>query len=233
MKNSSTRAMVIIFTAVIGITTFFLVFGYYNQLKLYEDAAYNKLNGIAITVALSIDGDAHESLLDTYTTNGDLVTREQDSTYSKMYHYFKNIEVDAHLNSAIYTLFKENTSNDIIKFYYGVNSSDDMPDKTFREAYKLLPHLLISNYTTGASIPAYETKNGCWISVFHPFKNSKGEVVGLVKVDENFNTAISRINQQVLWSVCVSAFFISILASFLIRSARRTLIKEKELTIKQ
>ena len=79
--------MILIFTTIIGITAFFLVFGYYNQLKLYKDAVYNKLEGIAITASLSIDGDAHQLLLDNYTKKGDLVTREQDTLYSQLYHH--------------------------------------------------------------------------------------------------------------------------------------------------
>ncbi|MBT6030666.1 MAG: hypothetical protein HOH13_10190, partial [Crocinitomicaceae bacterium] len=168
--------MILIFTTIIGITAFFLVFGYYNQLKLYKDAVYNKLEGIAITASLSIDGDAHQLLLDNYTKKGDLVTREQDTLYSQLYHHLKDIEVDAHLNSPIYTLFKVASSNDRTQFFYGVNSSDDMPDKTFRDEYKLFPKVLLEKYKEGATIPAYETENGYWISAFHPFKNSKGVV---------------------------------------------------------
>lgn len=230
LKNSSTRVMILIFTTIIGITAFFLVFGYYNQLKLYKDAIYNKLEGIAITASLSIDGDTHQLLLEKYTEKGDLITREQDTLYSQLYHHLKDIEVNANLNSPIYTLFRVSSSNSQTQFFYGVNSSDDMPDKTFRDEYRLFPEVLLEKYKVGATIPAYETENGYWISAFHPFKNSEGDVVGVVEVDEKFNDFITRVNRQILWSAGISVLFISILAYFLIRSTRKILKNEEEMT---
>ena len=222
--------MILIFTTIIGITAFFLVFGYYNQLKLYKDAIYNKLEGIAITASLSIDGDTHQLLLEKYTEKGDLITREQDTLYSQLYHHLKDIEVNANLNSPIYTLFRVSSSNSQTQFFYGVNSSDDMPDKTFRDEYRLFPEVLLEKYKVGATIPAYETENGYWISAFHPFKNSEGDVVGVVEVDEKFNDFITRVNRQILWSAGISVLFISILAYFLIRSTRKILRNEEEMT---
>lgn len=222
--------MILIFTTIIGITAFFLVFGYYNQLKLYKDAIYNKLEGIAITASLSIDGDTHQLLLEKYTEKGDLITREQDTLYSQLYHHLKDIEVNANLNSPIYTLFRVSSSNSQTQFFYGVNSSDDMPDKTFRDEYRLFPEVLLEKYKVGATIPAYETENGYWISAFHPFKNSEGDVVGVVEVDEKFNDFITRVNRQILWSAGISVLFISILAYFLIRSTRKILKNEEEMT---
>ncbi len=222
--------MILIFTTIIGITAFFLVFGYYNQLKLYKDAIYNKLEGIAITASLSIDGDTHQLLLEKYTEKGDLITREQDTLYSQLYHHLKDIEVNANLNSPIYTLFRVSSSNSQTQFFYGVNSSDDMPDKTFRDEYRLFPEVLLEKYKVGATIPVYETENGYWISAFHPFKNSEGDVVGVVEVDEKFNDFITRVNRQILWSAGISVLFISILAYFLIRSTRKILKNEEEMT---
>ncbi len=229
LANSSTRILVLIFLCIIAITSFFLVFGYYNQLELYKEIEYKKLKGVAVTAALSLDGDQHEYLLETYPEAGDLVTREQDSVYSEMYHFLKDIEVEDSLNSSIYTLFKTETEGKP-RFFYGVNSLDLTPDSTFRDEYEKFPQVLVDKYETGAVIPAYQSENGYWISAFHPIKNSKGEVVGVVEVDEHFDSFIERVNRQILWSSMVSIFFISIIAWFIVRSTRKILAKEEELT---
>ena len=67
-----------IFICIIGITSFFLIFGYFNQLELYKKAEYNKLQGIARTAALSIDAQDHQYLFNTYKQQGDLETRADD-----------------------------------------------------------------------------------------------------------------------------------------------------------
>jgi serine phosphatase RsbU (regulator of sigma subunit) len=230
LRNSSARILILIFGGIIFITGFFLVFGYFNQVKLYKDAVYQKLEGIAVTTALSIDGDQHEYLLRQYRNKGDIITREQDSIYAKIYHHLKNVEVDANLNSPVYTLFKVDIKGGETKFFYGVNSSDATPDQTFRDEYKQFPEVLVTEYSKGSTIPAYESENGYWISAFHPFTNYNGEVVGVVEVDEKFNAFINRVNNQILWSSCFSLLFISILAYFIIRSIRKILSKEEEMT---
>jgi len=230
LSNSSTRILVLIFLCIVGITGFFLIFGYYNQINLYKTAQYNKLKAVAITTAINLDGDEHEYLLNTYLNKGDIVTREQDSVYSKLYHQLKNIEVDDSLTSPIYTLFVVDSVQDETHVYYGVNSSDDYPDKTFRDEYEKYPDILLSNYETGSTIPAYTSENGEWISAFHPFKNSKGDVVGVVEVDEEFTKFIMQVRAQILWSSFVSLFFILIIAFFIIRSTRKILLKEEQLS---
>lgn len=230
LSNSSTRILMMIFLCILGITSFFLIFGYFNQLELYKEAEFKKLQSIAKTTALSFDGDRHEFLLEKYKNKGDIVTREQDSVYAELYHYLKNIEVENELNSTIYTLFKVELEDGEHKFYYGINSSDDPPDATFRDEYQQFPEVLINKYTEGATIPQYASENGIWISAFHPFTNSKGEVIGIIEVDEKFDEFIDRVNRQILWSSCISLFFISIIAYFMIRSTRKILAKEEELT---
>ncbi|MBL4704304.1 MAG: hypothetical protein JKY54_07270 [Flavobacteriales bacterium] len=223
-RSGSTKVLVMFSLCLIAIIGFFLTYNYYNQLELYKDGLYKKLNAIAITTALSIDVEEHEYLVQTYINEGDIVTREQDSIYSKLYHYFKNIEVDDSLNSPICTLFRVDSLEGDPHFYYGINSGDGMPDETFRNEYLEHATVLTEQYEIGAIIPSYESENGYWASAFHPFTNSTGEVVGVVKVEEEFTRYVSDLQRQTIWSSLVSLFFSVLMIFFIIRAVRKLLL---------
>ncbi|HRE97215.1 MAG TPA: hypothetical protein PK637_10645, partial [Flavobacteriales bacterium] len=79
--NASTRILILVFAVIIGITSYFLVTGYYTQLDLYEKAELNKLRGIANTLARQIDGTAHDILYQQYPKKDQIQTTSQDPVY--------------------------------------------------------------------------------------------------------------------------------------------------------
>ena len=56
--------MFLIYMSIIGITTFFIIFGYINQLNLYEVKEYEKLKALASSLAINVDGDVHNKLME-------------------------------------------------------------------------------------------------------------------------------------------------------------------------
>ena len=63
LGNVTTRIMFLIYMSIIGITTFFIVFGYINQLNLYEEEEYEKLQALASSLAINIDGECSNKLM--------------------------------------------------------------------------------------------------------------------------------------------------------------------------
>ncbi len=66
MGNLATRMMLIIYVSIVLITSFFIIFSYYNELELQERRQYDKLSGIASSMAVNIDGDKHFELMNRY-----------------------------------------------------------------------------------------------------------------------------------------------------------------------
>ena len=65
LNNSSTRIMVAIYILILFITGFFLIYGFYHEKNLYDKLSSEKLQSISATVAIQIDGDCLENLLNT------------------------------------------------------------------------------------------------------------------------------------------------------------------------
>ena len=66
--------MFLIYVSIIGITTFFIIFGYINQLNLYEEEEYEKLQALASSLAINIDGDSHNKLMKDHPWKDDITS---------------------------------------------------------------------------------------------------------------------------------------------------------------
>lgn len=230
-SNASTRILVMIFVCIIGITSFFLIFGYFNQLELYKQAEYKRLQAIAKTSAISIDGDAYQELFTKYKKKGDLKTIDQDSAYQVIFNQLYSIQLENELPTSIYTITRVEKKNEVTKFCYGVNARPDFkPEDTFRDEYVQYPKVLNDQYLIGSTIPEYKSENGHWLSAFHPLTNREGEVVGVVEADIQFDPFIHEVLKQILYSSIISIFVILIIALLIIRSIKKILKKEEEMT---
>lgn len=219
--NQSTRIIFLIFIFFVSIVLYFLIYNYNNQIKLYEQIQYDRMNSIVRTLSISIDGDTHNYLMNKYKTKDDVKTNEQDQIYLSIHNRLKKIEQINHVGSTIYTLVFDSASN---TFQYGISSTSPF----FRHHYKKYPPILKEKFKEGAIIPLYETENGTWISAFAPIVNSKNEVVAIVEADVKFNDFISDARSKVFKSLAFSMVFILVLGFFLYRSIKKSYVKKKK-----
>lgn len=222
--------MFIIYLSIIFITSFFIIFSYYNELSLQEERQYDKLKAIVSSLSLQIDGDQHAAMFERNTAPSDIQSVTDDLTYKELNALLSAcVEING-LNSPMYTLVMNREDS---TFTYGVRSGNYID---FRNLYQIPPKELKTNFTSGGTIPMYETENGVWLSAFYPIKNSAGEVVALLEADIDFTEFQTIVNARYLNEVYVSLGVIIILALLLIPYARRILTKDekqKERFIKQ
>jgi len=223
-SNSSTRIMLVIYMCLIFVSSFFIINGYFQEVKLYEKLELRKLKAITSSVALQINGNQLEQLLNDHPWQDDITSSNEDSNYLEIQSILfeaKNVNL---LNSTLYTLSFD-TDEEV--FRYGVRSDSIY----FRHKYELFPEILKESYETGNVISKYETENGKWISAFHPIKNSNNETVSVLQADiqlDEFNEATwdSYSNRAL-----ISLVIIILIALILIPYAKKILKEEEKITL--
>ncbi len=221
MGNLATRMMLIIYFSIVLITSFFIIFSYYNELELQERRQYDKLSGIASSMAVNIDGDKHFELMNRYESNSDSLVIRADSSYIEISKKMGDIVATNEL-SPMYTLVY---NEELDKFVYGIRS-DDYID--YKNQYSQAPKELKEKWETGGVLPMYMSENGTWLSAFHPIKNSSGEVVAVVEADIDFGEFQTLVNERYQKEVMIALAVIVLIALLLIPHARKVLQNEEK-----
>lgn len=221
-RNRTTRTLFLFFLVIISISTFFLVFGYRNELKLLEEQRLERLKGIATTMGIQINGDEHEVLITTMMKQKDSNPFENDH-YTTIQKQLSSAQNANNVESAIYTLFYHPDKN---TFCYGVRS--DSSQALFEE-YKKFPDDLLRKMYIGGTLPKYKTETGTWISAFYPVKNSMGKTVALIEVDEKFSHFRKYADQQLYRFLGISLAGLVLLSAIIFPSLRKIIQRDTKL----
>lgn len=219
-RNSTTRIMFIIYLLIIVLSTFFLVFGYFDQLALQEKGQYRKLTAVVSSIAMQMDGDEIDALMKSYPEKDGITSKDENGIYRKYSDIMNRVVGYNNINSPMYILIYE---SDKEHFHYGIRSDDNV---YFRHQYVNYPAVLIEKMETGGTIPRYNTENGTWISAFHPIRTSEGKVIGLLEADEDFTSFIEEVRSQFIGGAVVMLIIVVIMALFVIMYALKVLKAE-------
>ncbi len=222
LGNISTRIMFVIFMIIILMSTFFVVFGYYNQLSLQEERQYDRLSAIVTSIGICMDGDLHEKMFHEQPEKDGIMTMDENAEYKAINKILAAAVIENDLNSPMYTLVYDQ-EGDVFK--YGVRSDDQV---YYRHEYTEYPQVLVDNYFEGGTIPKYESENGQWLSAFYPFRNSQGEVVGLIEADVEFTYFDQMVTSQYTRQALIALAVIVAIALILIPYTRTILRKDQE-----
>ena len=217
--NLATRIMLIIYLCIIFITSFFILFAYYNALTLQEQRQYDKLTGIVSSMAINIDGDAHELMMDRLLSKTDEEILS-DPFYNNISKKMASI-VKKNGLTPMYTLVFDEKVNG---FVYGIRSGKYVD---FYNNYSQSPDVLQESMEVGGVIPKYMSENGTWLSAFHPIRNKKGDVVALLEADINFAEFTALVNKRFLNELLIALGVIVVLAFFLVPYARKVLAEDE------
>jgi signal transduction histidine kinase len=212
VKTRLRHVMTIVFAAFFLLIAYFLTVNYINSLAEAERSSLMRLNGIAYTLAMQIDGDTHQRLIAKYVYKNAITTAVQDSDYLSIHRILqRNCQANM-LSTPIYTIFLDSLN----ACYFGVTSAEKA---YFLHPYNSAPALLMEKHTEGAMIPRYKDEFGTWLSAFAAVKNSKGQVVALVQADEEFDKFMiqSRVSlwRSLLFSLLVGSVFLVLLVRVL------------------
>lgn len=219
-RNSTTRIMFVIYLLIIALSTFFLVFGYLDQLALQEEGQYTKLTAVVSSIAMEMDGDEIDAMMQSYPEKDGITSKDENGIYRKYSEIMDRVVKHNNINSPMYMLVYD-ADQKIVE--YGIRSDNKV---YFRHQYVNYPDVLIEKMEEGGTIPRYNTENGTWISAFHPIRTSEGKVIGILEADEDFTSFIEEVRSQFLNGAIVMLIIVIIMAIFVIMYARKVLRNE-------
>lgn len=226
-KSRLRRVMTTVLVAFLLLMGYFLTHSYFKSLADAENASLMRLNGIAYTLAMQIDGDAHQRIMAKYPAKDAISSPKQDPDYFNIHQVLqKNFQANM-LGTPLYTIVLD--SNNIC--YFGVTSAET---PYFRHPYHSAPALLMEKHAEGAMIPRYQDEFGTWLSAFAAVRNSRGEMVALVQADQKFDEFITHARADVwrnlLFGLLVGAFFLALLIRILQPILRKERLNKEALT---
>ena len=216
-------AIKVVFTVVVGytiISSYFTISSYYTYLGEAENETVLRLQGIANSTSIQINGDEQEVLINKYKLKDEIQSSFQDSIYYKIHTLLKRTQEANMLKTAIYTMVYDSSKGD---FVFLVSSSDN---PFYRHSYHSYPKILINQYQSGGQIKRYADENGEWLSSFSPIKNSKNKVIAIVQVDQKFDDFIIDARRRALKTLFISLLIITIVLVILLRLLKVILNKE-------
>jgi signal transduction histidine kinase len=216
------RVLALVILGYIIISGYFVIWSYNNSLAEAENASLMRLLGIANSLALQIDGDAHQHLFMDFMKKDDVKTTSENPDYAKIHRVLKaNFDANM-LKTPVYTIVFDSLMR---KYEFGVTSSEN---PYFRHAYTSAPLQLIEKQQESAQIPMYEDEFGMWLSAFATVKNSKGQNVALVQADEKFDEFLQRERSKAWRNIMMSLLGFALLFLLLVRLLQPLLRKERE-----
>ncbi len=219
--------MTTVLVAFLLLIGYFLSLGYLKSLAEAENASLMRLNGIAYTLAMQIDGDAHQRLMTKYAAIDAIRDSKQDADYLAIHQVLqKNFKANM-LGTPLYTIVLDSTNT----CYFGVTSAET---PYFRHPYHSAPALLMEKHAEGAMIPRYQDEFGTWLSAFAAVRNSKGEMVALVQADQKFDEFMAHARADVLKNLLIGllagAFFLVLLVRILQPILRKERLNKEALS---
>ncbi len=218
--------MVAIYILILFITGFFLIYGFYHEKNLYDKLSSEKLQSISATVAIQIDGDCLENLLNNNQFINDINAENHinDSCFLKIQNILNKAKAYNHLNDILYTLVY---NKDEGVFQFGVTGGSVF----YRHKYELFPEILKTNYEKGGVIERYSTENGEWISGFYPIKNAKGETISIVQSDINLTELDQEIWDEYFNKTMISLGVILFIAILLLPYMKKILKEDEKIKL--
>jgi serine phosphatase RsbU (regulator of sigma subunit) len=221
-KSLSYRIFLLIFLFIASISFYFSYKSYKDFIVKGEEDALKRLEAIAKTTSMFIDGDAHEILSKKYLLKDDIRTNKQDATYWQLHTLLERVEKENNLGTDVYTIVM---SDDKKNFQFIVTSGEN---PYYRHSYTIFPENLTKNFDKGGILGQYKSENGTWLSAFAPLRNSLGEVVAVVYIDQKFDDFIRMASSQLLEDIAMSFALIIILSILIIYFLRKVVQNEEK-----
>ena len=218
-KKTSTKVVLVVLVALIFLMAYYTISSYFD----YQEQTLTKLQAVAQTTALQIDGDEHEKLLEKYKGHKEIKTNEQDSIYYKIHKILADVYVVNNIKSDISTLYLDSTTK---QFSYVVNSTDT---PYFRDPYAQFHQSFFDQYETGGTIGVYTDEFGTWLTAFSPIKNKKGTVVAILEVDEKYSDFLHVADKKLYVHIGISLLIFIIVAIILLRYVKMILVSEEKI----
>ncbi len=177
----------------------------------------DRLEAVASTLALQVDGRAHEALLDAVPAR-DGFTRWSGApaAHREAHARFRAVEIENGLGTPIYSLRVRPAALDTVRAAPDRRHPDAMEfvvtsavEPYWRHRYDYRPAMAPTLFEgRAAQVAPYTDEHGEWISAHAPIRDAQGRVVGLVSADTRLDELRSAIDMRVVsrWSLFTGIF---------------------------
>jgi signal transduction histidine kinase len=223
LKKPTSRIFLLVLLGYLFITAYFTIWNFKRQSEQYEERSLFRLEGIANSLALQINGDLHHQVDLRYPSKDAILFNAQDTNYFKI-HYILRRNYEANmLETPIYTMIFDSTKR-VFEF---IATSNDAP--YFKHTYNSFHPILQERFAEGGQIPMYTDQFGMWLSAFTPIRDSRGQAVGIVMVDEKFDAFALKARNMALRNLAIALLIILPVIIFLVLGLRRLLFREEKM----
>jgi methyl-accepting chemotaxis protein len=205
MKKTGLGLKIMIFTILLVVITagILIYFSYITSYTDLEKAVGERLEAIASTGALMIDGDLHDQIKDEKDENSD--------AFIKLKKVLLDIKKRNNLDTDVYTFRREGN-----KIYFIVMTN---PKPYIGHEYEIREEMLPTlNEGKSSRTKIYKDKHGTWLTAYAPILDSKGNISGILDVDIKLTTFQQQLREKVnrLAVISIIILVLGILLSFLL-----------------
>lgn len=220
-QNSNNRILFYTMLAITAIATYITINSYYTQVAIYQEKELFKLDCIANAVAYNISGDEHSRLISQFP-NSDLANKvKEDSAYKMILMQISMAKTMTKIPSEISTVIKDSVSG---KFKQAISTDDH--DWLIELSHGA--QALDTMYGKGGMIGLYKSSDGYRLGALSPVFNEEGKAVGVLQVEETFDSFINQAKKQIYFNIMISLafiFLIGILMFFSVKSILKRIDK--------
>lgn len=223
-NDTGKKIILAVFSSIILLAVYFIYNSYVSHLDESKARVLSKLEAIANTTAILIDGDQHDQLSHTYRQRDDIRKNADDSIYLRLHQVLMKSYYANHLSSPLHTLAYDATT----KGFIFIGTSAVQP--RYRHPYRQFPKQLLDGFKreTGGILKEYQGEKGTWLSAFAPIRNSAGKTVALVQVDQDFDAFIGQARSE-LWQNVLASLYVFFLINLLLYGTIRVILKQETL----
>ncbi len=227
MKQTSTnRILFYTMLAITAIATYITINSYYTQVAIYQEKELFKLDCIANAVAYNISGDEHSRLISQFP-NSDLTNKvKEDSAYKTILMQISMAKMMTKIPSEISTVIKDSVSG---KFKQAISTDDHDWLIELSHGAKALDTM----YGKGGMIGLYESSDGYRLGALSPVFNDEGKAVGVLQVEETFDSFINQAKKQIYFNILISLAFILLIGVLMFFSVKSILKRIDKLNIEK
>lgn len=171
------------------------------------DGLGQRLEAIATTAALGIDGDAHDSLHPTTENKSEVFASEAFTTIRD---HLREVKSANGLAQELYTFRRMNGRLDYVVMSH---------ERPFVDTYEIKPAMLPTlNEGKPAHTQIYMDENGQWMSGYAPVRNAANQVVGMLEVDYRVDEVVALTKEHFMLVVYKGLGFglLAVICSFLL-----------------
>jgi methyl-accepting chemotaxis protein len=184
MKKTGLGLKIMIFTILLVVITavILIYFSYITSYADLEKAVGERLEAIAATGALMIDGDLHDRIKGA----GD----ENSEAFIKLKKVLLDIKKRNNLETEVYTLRREGN-----KIFFAVMTN---PKPYIGQEYEIREEMLPAlNQEKSSRTKIYKNKNGTWLTAYAPIYDSGGHISAVLGVDTRLTTFQQQLREKV------------------------------------